>query len=149
MAQTTGALSWRNSKVEYSTNGSSWTDMSGFENAIEGAEQARMTGEAYTSDGDTAAITRGKREPMELTVTYLYTEGGAEPFEVIRALFEAGSDLYLRWSPRGGSSGQFQYTTPAGVISNFIYPQGEAGSADPVPGGFTLKVPYITKSVVA
>lgn len=149
MAQTTGALSWRNSKVEISSNGSDWTDISGFENAIEGAEQARMTGEAYTSDGDTAVITAGKREPMELTCTFLYTEGGSDPFEVVRALFEAGTKMYMRWSPLGGASTTFMYTTPAAFISNFVYPQGEAGSADPVPGGFTLKVPSITKSVVS
>ena len=56
MAQTTGATTARAATVGYSSDGSSWTDISGFAMAVTGASQDRMSGEVYTFDGDTAII---------------------------------------------------------------------------------------------
>lgn len=149
MAQTTSAISFKNCKVEISTNGTSWTDISGVATGVEVGGGDRQTGEAYTYDGDTAIITTGKREPLEITVKTVYTEGTSEAYETVRAAYEAGTSLYIRWSPRGGSAGNFQFATDAGVVTGAVYPVGEAGSGDPVVVGFTVKTPKVTKSVVA
>ncbi len=134
--------------MEVSTNGTTWTDISGFANSIEVSGGERQIGEAYTFDGDTALLTSGKREPVEVTVRVVYTEGTSEPFEVVRAAYEDGSSVYVRWSPKGGSAGNFQFTTAAGLVSSLTYPAGEVGG-DPVMVEFTVKTPGISKSVVA
>jgi len=149
MAQTEGGISFVDCKVETSPDDSVWTDISGFNASVALGGGSRQTGEAYTFDGDTAIIKGGKREPLEITVRVVYTEGASDPFEVVRALYEAGSDFYVRWSPKGGDSSEFLFTSDAGIITNPPYPSGEAGSGDPVMIEFTLKTPKVTKSVVA
>lgn len=149
MPQVTNAISFKNCKVEISTNGTTWTDISGFANSIEVSGGDRQTGETYTFDGDTAIIAVGKREPWEITLKVVYTEGVNEPFEVVRAAYESGTSLYVRWSPKGGASGSFQYTSAAGVVTAVTYPSGEAGSGDPLLVEFTVKVPGIVKGTVA
>lgn len=147
MTQTTGATTASVAKLEISSDGSTWTDVSGEAMSIEGMEQTRTSSEAYTFDGDTAIILEGKREPMEITLNVTYTEGASGVFEVVRGLFETyGSRCYIRWSPKGGQTGEFQFTSSAGVVSSFIYPQGEAGSADVIPCTFTIRNPKVTKS---
>lgn len=149
MTQLSAAISLRDCKVEISTNGTTWTDISGAASSVEVGGGDRQTGEVYTFDGDTALITFGKREPLEITVKTVYTEGTSEAYETVRAAYEAGTSLYIRWSPRGGSAGNFQFATDAGVVTGAVYPVGEAGSGDPVVVGFTVKTPKVTKSVVA
>src|SRR6266540_5108026 len=124
MAQTTGAVAGVAAKVEFSVNGSAWTDISGSSNSIDPGEQSGQSGEAYTFTGqDAAAITAGKSEPIEIDVKIVYTETAGEAFEVVRAQFQvSGRAGYLRWSPRGGTTGQSQYTTGAGVLTGLKWP---------------------------
>jgi len=69
MAQTTDYLSGVATKVEISTDGgSAWSDISGSSNVVTPSPQSRMSGEAYTFDGDTALVGFGKREPMDVEV---------------------------------------------------------------------------------
>lgn len=147
MAQTTGAMSFRNAKIEISTNGTTWTDISGFANEISLSGGDRQLGEAFTFDGDTPIIVVGKRSTLDVTVKALYTEGSNDPFEIVRAAYEGGTNLYVRWSPKGGSTGAFIYTSDAGYVQNAPYPVGSASSADAVLLEFTVKTPRITKSV--
>lgn len=149
MAQTTSALSAKSAKVEISTNGSSWTDISGVASAVEPGTATRQSGEAYTFDGDTAIITGGKREPVELEVKIVYTEGASDGFEVVRAAFEAGTALYVRYSPKGGTTGNFMFTSDSGLVVDFNYPTIDAEEAAPILTDFTVKTAKVTKSVVA
>lgn len=150
MAQTTAALPMTNAKLEFSANGSSYTDISGSSNSIEPAEQSGASGEAYTYSGDTAIVTAGKTEPVEIVVKILFTPTAGEAFEVVRAQFQAsGRAGYLRWSPQGGSTGNKQYTTAAGVLTAFTWPGGAAEDGKPIMCGFKLKVSSITPSTVA
>lgn len=157
MAQTTDAVSMADGDLEYSTNASAWTSLSGSTTTVEDTTQSRMSGEAYTLDGDTALITYGKREPMELTITAVYTEQSGEAFEVVRALFQAGTAVYWRWSPKGiGASGRFVFTTVDGngaafpyKITEFTYPGFDAGSGDPIMAGWKLRVAAVGKTTTA
>lgn len=148
MAQTQNAITFANCKVEISTDGSTWTDISGFATSVSLSGGDRQTGTAFTFDGDTAIVKGGKREPLEVEVNIVYTEGVSDPFETVRAAYEAGSALYVRWSPKGGASGDFLFTSDAGIVTNPIYPTGEAGSGDPAAVSFTLLTPKVTKSTV-
>lgn len=149
MAQTTAAISFKDVKLEGSPNNSDWTDYSGFASSVTVDGGERATGVKYTFDGDTAILRSAKRGPLIVTVNIAYTEGAAGPTEVIRAIYEAGSEYYLRFSPKGGDQAEFLYTTAAGVVKNPLYPGGEAESPDPTMVDIVLETPSITKSAVA
>jgi len=148
MTQLSAAISLRDCKVEISTNGTTWTDISGAASSVEVGGGDRQTGEVYTFDGDTALITFGKREPLEVTVKTVYSEGTSEPFEIARGAYEGGTAFYVRWSPRGGATGQARYTTSEGRVTAFGYPVGEVGG-DPLLIEFTVRVADVTRSLIS
>lgn len=148
MAQTTSALAMVDGTIEVSTNGSVWTDISGSSSTVEPGDQTRQSGEAYTVQGDTAIITGGKREPIELEIKIVYTETSGEAFETLRVIHETpGGAIYVRYT-RGGT-GAFMYTSDKGVLTSFVYPPIVADDAKPKLLGIKVKAPKITKSVVA
>lgn len=143
------AETMKNCKLETSANGTSWTDISSSANSVTVDGGERMTEDLYTFGVDVATLTTGPREPLEVTVRLVYSEGSSDPFETVRAAYEAGSSFYVRWSPKGGATGEFQYTTDAGVVTSFTYPGGESGSAEAIMCEFVLRTPKVTKSAVA
>jgi hypothetical protein len=149
MAQTQDAMSFRDVKIEISTNGSVWDDASGFANMISISGGDRLTAETFTADGEYPIVTTSKRSSMDVTMRCVYTEGGSDPYETLRQAYENGTDLYIRWSPKGGASGDFQYTTPAGIVMSPMYPTGDAGAPDAIVIEVTIKISAVTKSVVA
>lgn len=149
MAQTTGAISARNVKIEGSANGSSWTDISGFANSISPDGGDRDTGEEYTFDGDVAILTYGKRKSLKLKIKVVYTEGASDPFETVRAAYEGNTAYYIRYSPSGQSTGTFLLTSAAGRVVTPPYPKVEAKAGDTVTLEFTFTCPSITKSLNA
>ena len=149
MAQTTGALSWRDAEISISTNGSSWTDVSGHSNKVCHSGGERNSGAAYTALGDTAIITRGKRAPITVTASFIYTEASAEPYDTVNDAYENGTDVYIRWSPKGGDSTELMYTSSAGIVKNAVYPQGDSSGADPLMVDLVLEVATITESTIA
>ena len=150
MAQTTDAMSGVNAQIEFSPDGSVWTDQSGSANRVEAGGGNRQSGEAYSFDGDGALITSGKKEPREVTVGIVYTETGGESFEQLRALYEAtgGSDCYIRWSPGGGNVGDLQFTTSKGIITQFPYPSPDSGESGPIIVEAVVKVGDITTATI-
>ena len=149
MAQTTGAISFKDCKIETSPDNSNWTDVSGFASTVTMDGGERMTATKGTFDGDTLILRSSKRATITVTVNLVYTEGASDPVEVIRAVYEAGSDFYGRWSPKGGDSSEFLYTSDAGVVKSPLYPGGDGESPDIVMTDFVLETPAITKSAVA
>jgi hypothetical protein len=154
MAVTTTAMSAVDATIEVSVNGTTWTDLSGSANSVEPGEQTRMTGVAYVFEGDVGIVTSGKREPLEITVSALYTETAGETFETVRSLFEAGTRLFFRYSPQGvGATGRAVYTasndgTTAGavVITTLSWPTAEAETADPVAISFQVMAPAMIRT---
>lgn len=149
MPQTTSAISFKDCKIEFSSNGSSWTDASGFSNKVEVGGGERAFGEFFTALGDTPILTIGKRSTFEITMNAVYTEGGAEPSEMVRAAYENASAFYVRWSPKGGTTGNFVFTSGVGYVLSPTYPGGDASTPDVVVIEFTLRTLSITKSVAA
>jgi len=95
MAQTTYQVPMACGKLEISPDcqEASYIDISGVSQSVAGTEQGRMSGEAYTFEGDTALIAGGKREPLELEFVIVYTETDAEAYEQVRAIFESAYSL--------------------------------------------------------
>lgn len=151
MAQTTGSLSWANSKIEISKDaGTTWVDISGFTNsiAVDGGERA--TSEFFTATGDIPIVTAGKRGLLEITAKCVYTEDATNaPFIIVHEASEAQTALMIRWSPKGGAVGNFRFTSSAGQVTKPVYPQGAADSADAIPVEFTIKCGSITKTTIA
>lgn len=147
MAQTTDAMSMRDGKLEYSLNGSSYDEISGEANSVAVSGGERQTGEAYTFEGDVAIITKGKRQPQDVSVNLIYTETAGNPYEDLRTAYEAGNNIWVRWSPAGGNSGDKTYTA-TGPITSCPPPVGESGSPDAVLITFVVRTPEVVDGVV-
>src|SRR5574337_844751 len=102
MPQTTGAITFKDAKVESSPDGAVWTDISGFHNLIDPSGGDRDVGSKFTLAADTAIITAGKRKPLNIKVNIVYTEGASDPTEIVRQAYENATKFYVRWSPKGG-----------------------------------------------
>lgn len=151
MAQTTAQMSFANAKVEFKIASGSWTDLGGehAKTEVDGGE--RKSGEAFTQVGDTPVLTSGKREKYTVKGSFVYSEGVSTPWKLLYDAHRAGSLLQFRWAPKGGATGDYQYSTATSgnVLKNVTLPVGEAGSADPVMCEFTLETPDITQATVA
>lgn len=148
MAQTTTAQSGVAGLVEFSTNGSSWTDISGSISSVDPGEQAKDAGEEYTLTGDYAVLGEGKFKPIDVTAKGVWTPTSGEAWAVVVAAWAAKGKVYLRWSPQGGASGTKRYTTDAGYMTSLMWPKTDANDAKPIPCGFKLKTPKITESTI-
>lgn len=129
MAQTTEYYSMKNARVEFSTNGSTWTNASGGSNLVEWDGFERENEFTPTFDGDTKILTTGKREGGTVRFRAIYTEGASDITAAAQSAYDNDTPFYLRWSPRGGTSGQKQYTTLAGRVAKPVYPAGESNAA--------------------
>jgi hypothetical protein len=136
--------------VSLSTNGTTWTDISGYTNLIEQGEMSRPTGTVYTYTGDKAIIKAGKLQPLDLSVTLVYSEDTTAPYGTVLTAFQTtgGATMYLKWSPKGGATGVKQYVTDAGIITKMNLPGGKSEGGDPVVVKFTLQTPFVTQSAV-
>ena len=151
MAQTTGAMSGVNIKVMVSNNNSDWTDISGQASNVVPSGFSRQSGEAYTYDGDHAIVTAGKREPIEITVNIVYTETAGEAMTLVWTEFDAddGDDFWVRWSPGGGDTSDWAFTSDTGVIIACLPPGGEAAPGEPLMTSFTVKCGQVNQSALA
>lgn len=147
MTQVTDAMSGVAGYVAVSTDGSNFTDISGYANYVEPDPQARTSGETYTFDGDTGIVTFGKREPVEIMVRIVYSEGASSPYDTLKTQHETagGGRLQVRWAPKGNTAGNQQFTSGTdSKISEFPYPAPDATSGDPVLLEFKVKTASIT-----
>ena len=142
---TTNAITFKNCRVEYSTNGTVYTLVNAEGTAVEVGDASRVTSDVYAFDSDTALVLAGKREPVDVTVRLLYTD--ADPFDTLLSEFVNANTLYIRWSPKGGTSGTKQYTA-SGPITTITFPQGEASSPDPVAVSVTIRAAEIAQTTV-
>lgn len=132
MAQTTGAASMRSAVIEYSIDSSTWTGISGVANSVEPSGHARISGEAYTAEGDEAIVTVGKEEPLELTLNIVYSETTTEGYLLLKALKESATACKVRWAPKGSSTGNYRYTTYTGYFVDVPPPGGSVDDGGPI-----------------
>lgn len=141
-------MSFKNCKVERSTNGTNWDDIRAYANSVQVSGGERQIGKFFNFSLDVPELVAGKRESLQVTTRCLFTEGAGDTPEVARAAYEAATPYYTRWSPAGGASGDFLYTTDPGIVINPVYPQGEASSPDPITLEVVIETAKITKSVI-
>lgn len=158
MAQTTTAVCQSGYKVEISTDGTTWKDVSGVGASIEidGGEQ--QIGEQMTATGEYALVVAGNKiAPYEITINSVYTEDANEAFVVAYTQYE-GTDkqLYARWSPAGGTAGKFQFTTSitgaaaAKVpVVSCTPPNQDASEGNPALFELVLRSPALFKATIS
>ena len=152
MAQTTLATTFKDAKIEISIDNSSFTDISGVANKVEVSGGEREVSDTFTAGTDTPIVLSGRRASLDITSNILWTAdtGATDPEQIVRAAYEAATSFYIRWSPKGGDSGEAVYASRGeGVVTTPMYGFGDAASADPMLMEFTCKVPYIDASTVA
>lgn len=158
MAQTTTAQPRSNYQIEVSTDGSTWTDISGSSNQVNPSGGDQMYGEQHTAAGNAPTITAThKTGAITLTCNILYTETAGEAFQVVWARYEGtAKTIYFRYTPGGGDTGDERYTATnnAGTaiavpIINCLPPATDAGSGDPAMASFTIVTPKLTQAVIS
>ncbi len=130
MAQNTGLMTWIDAVVSYSTNGTTYTDISGSVAAVGVKAGQRQIGKMFTGSADTPVAKVGKRDALEVAVKIGYSEGATDAYTQVLTDYLARNAVYLRWAPKG--SGNKDYNTTSGLISglNPVYPQGDYSKAD-------------------
>ena len=144
-----------NYAVEISTNGTTWTAVSNATVKIDDVELSRPSGEAYVGgSSDYATVTVGKREPIEITLTFLYNEDTNSAANMIFDQFQSASPrLGVRWSPRGlvsqarvyATSNDGGTTTGLGVITNVTLSALDPGDAEPYVAMVTVRTPSLRR----
>ena len=149
MAQTTGGMSPQNMYVGFSTDGSSWTEVTGSANSVEVSGGERESGSARTF-GTTTPITKyGGKAPLTVTVRGVYSEDADEAFRLAQAAYDGDTAFYVRWSPGGGDAGDYGYTTGAGQVMSPLAgydPTAQAAyysdAANPMSGWTSVGNPF-------
>lgn len=157
MAQTTGAIARSGFKVEVSTDGVTWKDISGAATNVTNDGGDALVGDQMTAEGMYAIVTAGnKTEPRNITVSAVYTEIADEPWKVVYAAY-VGADkrIAVRWSPAGGKTGDQRLATSidaAGYdlvpIASCTLPELDASSGDPALFEFVVRTPAIYSETV-
>jgi len=142
-----------NFAVEISTDTTTWTAVSNATVKIDDVELNRPSGEAYVGgSSDYATVTVGKREPVELTLTFLYNEASNSAANTVFDRFQSATPtLAVRWSPRGLVSQARAYatsndggtTTGLGVITNVTLSTLDPSDAEPYVAMVTVRTPSL------
>jgi len=152
MPQTTTAINTVDAVIEVSVNGTTWTNISGSTNKIEPSPQTADSGNAASLEGQYKIVRAGKFNPVDITVTILFTETAAEAYAILHGQKEvAGRPLYLRYAP-GGYNGEYRWYTgdsngnkAAGRITEFPYPSANSEDAGPHLVVFKLQATTLTR----
>ena len=139
--------------VEISTDNTAWTAVSDATVKIDDVELNRPSGEAFVGgSSDYATVTIGKREPIELTLTFLYNEASGSAANTIFDRFQSATPtLAVRWSPRGLVSQARAYATSndggaatgLGVITNVTLSTLDPSDAEPYVAMVTVRTPSL------
>lgn len=145
---TTG-LTFRNAKIEISVDGgANWINTSGQKNSLTVDGGEREIGTFFDAQNDVPTLGAGKRGELEIKVRVKYSETGGEAHTVLGDAYENATETMIRYSPRGGASGQRLYTSDAGYVKTHPYPGQDVESGDPLRSEFTIVVSKLTKSTI-
>ena len=135
MAQVTGQTTGAYFYAAVSTDGSSYTDVSGAATMVEPKAAQRKHGEAYTGGSeDYPAKAYGKLEAQEWELTVIYTKTSNEPYDLLHDAFTAGTRLNLRYCPEGNTTGNERFTL-SGASARVVeldFPTADGSEENPV-----------------
>jgi hypothetical protein len=141
------AYTMKNCKVEFSTNGSTWTDISSDSNAVSMSGFDLET-EAVGVFGDAKKVqTAGGYAIGTITVRAMYAESTTGAWGMAQAAHTNRTALYVRWSPRGGTTGQYRFTSDSGYVKSPVWPVGEDGAAAIMPE-VVIETPFVSQTSI-
>jgi len=140
-------MSFVEAYVFCSPDGSTWTDMAGHGASVAVGGGKRSTGEQNTFDGVTPIVKGGDRASTDVTVRFVYTEEDSEPYDVAQTAHESASGaFYVQYRVKNGG---VWFGTGAGIITDLVKPQGDAGSGDVVMSEFIVKCAELTEAAAS
>ena len=152
MPQSVGINNTTEAVVELSADGTTWTNSSGSICKVEVTPQTADSGSVATHEGQYKVVRGGKYNPVEITITGVYTEIAAELYAILHGQKNVpGRPLWVRWTPFG-SNGEHRYVTAdglgakaAGRIIEFPYPGTDAGDATPTMVVFKVQATQVLR----
>lgn len=141
-AQTTGSDFY----AAVSTDGSSYTDISGGATLVEPKKRERKHGEAHTGEGDQPIKAYGKQEAQEWEATIIYTKTAGQAYKLLQSAFANKTRLNIRYCPEGNTTGNDRFTLSGADVRvvELDFPTAEASNEKPVAckatfvgGGYT------------
>jgi hypothetical protein len=150
MAQATDGITFQDVDVFYSTNGSSWTEVSGETNQVTTSGFERPQTETATFESGTSGpiVKVGSKGSGTVTVRALYRENASALYKIALDAWNNNTDLYYRWTPKGTSGGNYRFTTGAGRVLAQPLPTGEAASGDVLVIEIGVSVGAVTQDTV-
>ena len=127
------AYTMKNCKVEFSADASTWVDISDESNSVT-MSGFEIETEATPLFGEAKKVqTVGGYGMGTITVRAMYAETTSGAWGLANTAYVNRGILYVRWSPRGGSTGYYKFTSDAGVVKSPVWPVGEDGAAAIMP----------------
>lgn len=141
------AYTMKNCKVEFSTNNSTWVDISDESNSVT-MSGFELETEATPVFGEAKKVqTVGGYALGTITIRTMYAETTSGAWGLADDAYNNRTELYVRWSPRGGTTGHYLYTSDSGYVKNPVWPVGEDGAAAIMPE-VAIETPFVTKTTV-
>ena len=125
--QTAGHGTAKHQELHVSTDGSTWTDISGSYNAFTPSGGDHMIGDTHTARGHAPITGIGKRTAIDATIRVIYTEEEGEAYDLLRGFYENQDPVYVRHRPFGASGWSF---IGQGHIVNCPSPTADSTSGD-------------------
>jgi len=139
-----------NAKIELSTDGgSTWTDISGSSNKLTPSGGEMRTSGTHPTGVEDPKLTAGGKELINVAITAYYTETANEARELLEDAYQNRKDARVRWSPKGGNTGDKQVVTGAGYCTTPSFIGGEGGSSDALMIDVVIVAETYTESTVA
>jgi len=146
MAKTGNSVAQACAKIEIQPGCTgTWYDIGGETMTISMGKEAAATGSMAVFNSDTHVLNSGKKEPLTVTISGIYTEEATEAFEKVRAIWgTAGCNKQIcaRATPQGGTIGDLEIyigdATDRALLVGFGVTGLDAGSGDPVAFEFDV-----------
>jgi len=131
MAQTTTALTLNDSVIEVSTDGTTWTDISGAMNSFEPSGGDRKAGAGHSLASDSPIVRAGKPSEVTVKMKIYYTETAGEAVTLVQAWYLANTPVHLRQKPRGTLATYWQFKG-LGYFLKPVFPGSDSENEKPV-----------------
>lgn len=142
------AYTMKNCKVEFSADASTWVDISDEANSV-AMSGFELETEATPIFGDAKKVqTVGGYGIGTVTIRSMYAETTGGAWGLAHAAHTNRTTLYVRWSPRGGTTGQYRFTSDAGYVKSPVWPVGEDGAAAIMPE-VVIETPFVTQTAIS
>jgi hypothetical protein len=144
------AINFANCEVEVDLTpaSSSYANIDSWATEVACDPRVVNTTEINTFTHPSAIVFTGKPQPMNVTITILFTEGSTDPFVNLFNTTQ-GAAMDARWGPAGAGSGGRAFTTTGGKFTSLGMPQGTATDASATVVPFIVRAGGVSMGTIA